>query len=126
LPDIQDTSEHSAYTGSKNVSAEPLSTAKPQGRDMKHRRGYLRKAESQEYSVNSIILGLKNKNATGVRNNILKKSTNKDGSGSDAISELSKDGDRKDTSSKARVSFNTSAWPEDRSEKRSVAKNIEQ
>jgi hypothetical protein len=93
---------------------------------MKHRRGYLRKAESQEYSVNSIILGLKNKNANGLRNNVMKKSTNKDNTNSEAISELSNDGERKETSSKARVSFNTSAMPEDRSEKRSVAKNIEQ
>jgi len=72
------------------------------------------------------VIGLGKKNANQTRNaNKILKYTNRD-SNSEIISELSGDGERKDTSSKARVSFNTSAWPDDRSEKRSAAKNIEQ
>ena len=70
------------------------------------------------------MIGLKNKNANQTRNKI-PRNTNRD-SNSEIISELSGDGERKENSSKARVSFNTSAWPDDRSEKRVVAKNIKE
>ena len=78
---------------------------------------------SQEYSINSRLGGvrLNNKNAFGVRNNILKKSTNEENSDGKAISEISKDGDRKETRSRSKVSFNTSALPDDKSAKGSVA-----
>ena len=128
MPDIKDTSEHSAYTGNKNASPEPLSAVKPQGRDNKNRRKFFKKAESQEYHVNAKLGGnfLRNKNNQGVRNNILKKSTNEDSSNGKAISEISKEGDRKETRTRSKVSFNTSVLDNEKSAKESVAHNIEE
>ena len=64
---------------------------------------------------------LKNKNVFGQRNNIQKKSTNEDNSYGEIITENSKDGDKRDARSRSKVSFNTSAPPDDKSGKGSVA-----
>jgi len=62
---------------------------------------------------------LKNKNPNQTRNKKILKYTNRD-SNSEIISELSGDGDRKDTRSKGRVSFNTSAGPDEGGEKKKL------
>ena len=69
---------------------------------------------------------LRNKNHQGVRNNIMKKSTNENSSNGKAISEISKDGDRREVRTKSKVSFNTSVLPDEKSAKESVAANIEE
>jgi hypothetical protein len=67
---------------------------------------------------------LRNKNNQGIRNGVLKKSTNDDSSnGGRVISDISKDGKAR---TKSKVSFNASVIDNEKSAKESAAHNIEE